>query len=232
MITAPSETGTGLPDAIDRESPTIGVLGFGKVGTALARLARSAGYRVVAAASGDPSRIELIRDVLAPGVEVGWAEQVTASADILILALPLHARDMLPAQRMEGKILVDAMNHWPEVDGPRDDWVPRDTSTSEFLQGLLPEARVVKAFNHVGYRDLEQRGRSVAIAHASDDRAAAGEVATIIRAMGFAPVDLGALASGHLLEPGAAAFGAALPEDELRGLVESSRAAAAATPAA
>jgi hypothetical protein len=179
---------------------------------------------VIAAASGDPRQIELIRDVLAPGVELGWADDVSASADILILALPLHARDALSAHLVNGKIVIDAMNHWPEVDGPRDDWVPRDDSTSQFLQELLPGARLVKAFNHVGYRDLELSGKGIAIAYASDDLSAAKEVASLIGAMGFAPVDLGALANGRLLESGAAAFGAALSEGELRQLIDSASA--------
>jgi predicted dinucleotide-binding enzyme len=204
----------------ESERPTVGIVGFGKVGTVLARLAREAGYRVVAAASGDPERIAMIRDVLAPGVELDWADHVSTIADIVILALPLRAHQTLSPHLLDGKIVVDAINHWPEVDGRRDDWVPRDASTSEYLQGLLPGAKVVKAFNHVGYRDLEARRHRFAIAHASDDRDAAAVVATLISGMGFEPVDLGDLANGRVLEPGSAAFGAALPAGELLPMIE------------
>lgn len=210
----------------DSELPVIGVLGFGKVGTVLARLAQQAGYRVLAAASGDPVRIRMTRDALAPGVEIAWANEVAAAADILILALPLYAHGDLPVHLLDGTIVVDAANHWPEVDGPREDWVPNEASTSEFLQAQMPAARVVKAFNHIGYHDLEPRKypvddpRRVAVAVAGDDPDASRAVSALVQRMGFQPVDIGPLARGRMLEPGSRTFGAAVPEADLRRMLE------------
>ncbi|MCR2764276.1 NAD(P)-binding domain-containing protein [Microbacterium sp. zg.B48] len=205
--------------------PVVGILGFGKLGMVLARSAEHAGHRVLAAASGDPIRLRMMRDALTPGVEIGWAQEVAERADIVILALPFSAYRELPATAVAGKVVVDATNHWPEVDGPRELYATAADSTSEVLQRELPASIIVKAFNHIGYHDLEPPRwpvgdpRRTAIAIAGDDRQATAAVAVLVQAMGFAPLEVGRLAGGRVLEPGSRAFGASLPERDLRRLL-------------
>jgi 8-hydroxy-5-deazaflavin:NADPH oxidoreductase len=199
--------------AVARPLPRIAVLGAGHAGPAIARAAVAAGYRVSIAASGDPAEIALITQVLVPGATPRWAADAAREADIVVMSIPLHKLAAVDPGLVAGKLVIDAMNYWPAVDGVVEMFEDRRRGSSEIVQGRLARSTVAKTLNHIGYHELEDDRRPAgsperrALGVASDDPRAAGVVAEFIDHLGFDAVQLGSLSMGRLLEPGGPVFG-------------------------
>lgn len=204
---------------------TIGILGAGKLGVVLAQLAQKAGYDVMIAGSGSPSKIALTVEVLAPGAVAATSSEVVAGSDVVILAMPLSKHRQIPHDALAGKLVIDATNHWWEIDGPRDEFLKPNESSSEAVQEFLSESRVVKAFSHMGYHDLLDESRPAgvsdrkAIAVAGNNPADVETVAQIVDNLGFDPVKLDSLAAGRKFEPGGKIFGANVDATTLEKLL-------------
>jgi predicted dinucleotide-binding enzyme len=207
----------------------IGIFGAGKVGTALARLLVSAGYDVALTGSPRQTALDLLVSVVAPGARVADPRGLVDEADVIIVAVPFGKSGSVPWESFDDKLVVDATNYWPPIDGriPAIDDDPR--STSEIHAARNPRARVVKSLNHLGYHEMEDDSMPAgsplrrALAVVGDDAAARAVVARLIDDLGFDAVDGGALVNGRALEPGHPAFGRELSASELTALMAEER---------
>ncbi|WP_461225601.1 NADPH-dependent F420 reductase [Lacticaseibacillus suihuaensis] len=196
--------------------PVIGILGAGKLGTTLARLTVHAGYKTLIASRKPVAALQWIIDTLAPGADTVSASDLTQAADIVILAIPLSQIPALDPLALAGKIVLDAANYWADVDGSTNTYSSLTEGSSEVTQRLLAQSLVAKAFNHMGYHDLEievtrHAAEPSAMAFATDHDQIRPAVSELIATLGFAPLDLGPLRFGLLLEPGSPLFGLAEP---------------------
>jgi len=203
----------------------LGIVGAGRVGTTIARAAIAARYDVAISGSGGAERIALIVEVLAPGARPVSTEEVVRHADLIVLAVPMHRFRQLPRDLFAGKILIDAMNYWEEIDGVDQELATAPAGTSVVVQEWFPSARVVKSLNHISYYKFEADRRPhgalrrIAIAAAGDDRAAVAAVMQLIDRLGFDAVDAGPLEVGLALEPNGTVFGVSFSADQLSNLL-------------
>lgn len=201
---------------------TVGIIGAGKVGTALGRLAQAAGWDVLFADAADPLMQGMIVQTLVPGAALVSVEELAADSDLVIVAIPFGLSPALDWAPLSGKVVVDAMNHWYPVDGHLP-WMDGVTGpTAEVTLARNPAMRVVRSLNHLGYHDMETDARPVgdparrALAVASDDAEARAFVARFVDAIGFDPVETG-MANSVLLEPEGTVFGVPMGAEELEG---------------
>jgi len=134
----------------------------------------------------------------------------------VVLAIPVHGFAAFDSALVADKLVVDAMNYWPPVDGLQDIFEERRYGSSEIVQHRLARSTVVKTLNHIGYHELEDDRRPVgsperrALGVAGDDPAAVGLVGEVIERIGYDAVRLDSLSAGRFLEPGGPVFGASL----------------------
>lgn len=203
---------------------TVGILGAGRVGMALARQALKAGYEVKIATAKPPTEIALMVDLLAPGATSVSADTAARDSDVVILALPLGKYRTLHPENFAGQIVIDAMNYWAPTDGTIAEFED-EASSSEVVQRFLPDARVVRSLSHIGYHELEEQAlppgdpERQALALAGNDAEARRLVAGFIDRLGYDPFDAGELAAARNFDGGTPIFGGRMRLDEMRRLL-------------
>jgi predicted dinucleotide-binding enzyme len=179
----------------------IGIIGAGNIGLAVAKILSRVGIAATIANSRGPESLKE-SVALGPTIKAGTREQA-ASADIVVIAVNWSK---LPAAvaglpTWGGRIVVDANN---PIEAPL--FKPVDLHgliSSQVVADLVTGARVVKAFNHLRAEilasDPQADGGRRVLFYSGDDGAAKAEVGALIDRLGFAGIDLGALALGGKL---------------------------------
>jgi 8-hydroxy-5-deazaflavin:NADPH oxidoreductase len=192
---------------------TIGLIGSGKIGGTVARLAVAAGYDVVLSNSRGPHTLtDLVTD-LGPRARAGTPAEAAQAGDIVVVSVPLGAYPTVPTDELTGKVVLDTNNYYPQRDGHIAELDDRTATSSELLQRHLPKSQVVKVFNNIMHRHLLGLARPAgaddrsALLIAGDDEAAKATATRFLEAIGYDTVDAGPLAESWRFEPDTPAYG-------------------------
>ncbi|MDR5761312.1 NADPH-dependent F420 reductase [Caballeronia sp. LZ035] len=178
------------------------IIGFGKIGQALAKAFARSGIDVSVATTRDPQ--SFAADAAAIGPEIvprTLAEAVKADIIFLAVGFGSHPDVAKSLPNWDGKIIVDVTNAYGVPPEKLDGLPP-----SRFVAQAFTGGQLVKGFNHLGASVLAQDpavhgGRRVVFL-SSDDDGAVAEIGALAEKLGFAPVELGGLSEGGLLVQG------------------------------
>src|SRR5687768_7786368 len=96
---------------------TIGLIGAGHIGSQIARLAVANGFRVVISNSRGPETLAALVAELGPNARAATPADAAAAGDIVVVTVPLKNYRDVPVAPLEGKIVIDTNNYYPERDG-------------------------------------------------------------------------------------------------------------------
>ncbi len=201
---------------------TIGIIGAGHIGSALAQAFSGLGYDVVIANSRGPETLADLVAELGPKVTAATAADAAEAADVAVITVPLKAIGDVPVAPLAGKIVLDTNNYYFERDGHIDALDRGETTTSQIVQDHLPTSKVVKAFNQILAADINTTGLPAgtpdrrALGTASDHDDAVEFVTGVYDALGFDTVSAGPLSESWRLERDRPAYVVRQNADELR----------------
>jgi len=175
------------------------IIGFGKIGQALAKAFARNGIEVFVATTRDPESFASDAAAIGPGIiPTTLAEAVKADVIFLAVRFESHPDVAKALPNWQGKIIVDVTNAYgvpPEQMG--------GLPSAKFVAQAFTGGKLVKGFNHLGAailaRDPAIHGGRRVVFLASDDDGALAEIGALAENLGFAPVKLGGLSEGGLL---------------------------------
>jgi predicted dinucleotide-binding enzyme len=207
--------------AADAMPMKIGIIGTGHIGGALAKLWVAAGHEVLLS-SRHPDELKALAASLGPKAHVGTPRDAALFGEVVLVSVPYKALPQIGQDlksELAGKIVLDTCNPYPERDGPMAVEV-RKEGTGVASPRFLPGVRLVRAFNAIGWRDIEheahRKGDLVAIPLAGDDAQALAVAQQLVSDAGFAPVVVGGLSRAREFDVGTMPYTRLLTAAQLR----------------
>lgn len=196
----------------------VGIVGSGRIGGTLGEIWHKAGHEVMFS-SLDLEHDKQLAAKLGGKARAGTPKEAVAFGEIVLMAVPYGALPQLGrdlAAELKGKPVLDACNPFPSRDGEIATWA-REKGAGLASAELLRGARIVRAFNAIGYARLpalaERKGPATGMPMAGDDAAAIALASRLVRDAGLEPVLVGPLAMGRHLVPGTPLAGERAPEE-------------------
>jgi hypothetical protein len=184
----------------------IGIVGSGMVGGTLGGVWVRAGHEVMFS-SLDIEHDKALAAKLGRGARAGTSKEAVAFGEVVMISVPYRALPEVGktvGDLIRGKVVIDTCNPFVGRDGEIANWA-RAKGAGLASAELLPGARLVRAFNAIGYSSMgeahKEPGR-IGMPIAGDDAKAIAVASALIRDIGYEPVLIGGLTMGKYLMPG------------------------------
>ena len=200
---------------------TIGIIGSGNIGGALARAFTRAGHRVVIANSRGPASLDALVIELGELASAGTVERAAQASDLVVVTIPLKAVASIPSDLLTGRVVIDTNNYYPDRDGHIPELDDEVLTTSEFVAQHFAGATVVKAFNHIPALHIAEHAQPAgtperrALMIYGEDAAAVERVQALIEEIGFDAVNGGDLAESWRIQRDTPGYGPRFSAGEL-----------------
>ena len=189
----------------------VGIIGSGIVGQVLAKAFKAEGYEVTLG-TRNTSKEDVVKFNKVTNIAIATFEEVAKQAQVIVLATKgsgaEEAIKLAGINNFSNKVVIDATNPISETVAPSNGVIHVFTSLEESLmeriQKLIPEAKVVKAFNSVGnafmYKPKFPGGTPTMFICGNDDRAKT-VVKDFLILFGWETEDMGQIEAARAIEP-------------------------------
>lgn len=191
---------------------TLGIIGSGNIGTAVARLATAAGINVVIANSRGPESLAELVGELGTHATAATTEDAASSGAAVLLSIPLSAYRGLPEGLLSGRTVLDTGNYYPSREGRIPELDAGQYTQLQLAQKLLPGAALVKAFSNILAHHIPLLARPsgapdrTALPIAGDNAEALDLAAGLIDRLGFDTLNAGDASQTWRFEPESAGY--------------------------